>query len=155
MSGKMKQIYKEMKVAASVSDVWSAFTTPEGIKTFFSPDAKIELKLGGSYEIYFYPPENAGNRGSEGCNVLSFIPERMLSFTWNAPPEFPHVRKERTWVVLEFEDLKNNSVLVKLTHLGWKEGKEWNEVYNYFDRAWGVVLTRLRKRFEEGPTKWK
>jgi uncharacterized protein YndB with AHSA1/START domain len=154
MTEKMKQIYKEMKVAASVSDVWNAFTTSEGIKTFFAPDAKIELKLGGSYEIYFYPPEKRGSRGSEGCNVLSYIPKRMLSFTWNTPPEFPNVRKERTWVVLEFEDLKNNSVLVRLTHLGWKEGKEWDEVYNYFDRAWGIVVTRLRKRFEEGPTKW-
>ena len=154
MSGKMKKIYKEIQVSASISDVWNAFTTAEGIKTFFAPDAKIELWLGGTYEIYFNPPEDVGNRGSEGCSVLSFIPEKMLSFTWNAPPEFPNVRKERAWVVLEFEGLKDNTVLVRLTHLGWKEGKEWDEVYNYFDSAWGVVLNRLKKRFEEGPVKW-
>jgi len=149
-----KKICKEINVPASLSDVWNAFTTVEGIKTFFAPGGKIELKPGGCYEIYFYPPGHEGNRGSEGCVVLSFIPERMLSFTWNAPPEFPNVRKERTWVVLEFEDL-GNTVLVKLTHLGWKEGKEWNEVYAYFDRAWDVVLTRLKRRFEEGPIKWE
>jgi uncharacterized protein YndB with AHSA1/START domain len=149
-----KQIYKEIKVSASLNDVWNAFTTVEGVKTFFAPGGKIELELGGSYEIYFNPPENVGNRGSEGCNIHSFIPERMLSFTWSAPPEFPNVRRERTWVVLEFEDL-GNTILVKLTHLGWKEGKEWDEVYAYFDRAWDIVLTRLKKRFEEGPIKWE
>lgn len=101
------------------------------------------------------PPENKGKRGSEGCVVLSFIPERMLSFTWSAPPEFPSVRKERTWVILEFENLRDNIVLVKLTHLGWKEGKEWDEVYAYFDKAWDIVLTRLKKRFEQGPIKWE
>jgi uncharacterized protein YndB with AHSA1/START domain len=150
-----KKIYKEIKVSTSLSNVWNAFTTTEGIKTFFAPDGKIELKFGGRYEIYFNPPENVRNRGSEGCNILSFIPERMLSFTWSAPPEFPNVRKERTWVVLEFEDLKDSTVLVRLTHLGWKEGKEWDEVYNYFDGAWGVVLNRLKKRFQEGPIKWE
>ena len=150
-----KEIYKEIKIPASLSDIWNAFTTVEGIKTFFAPDGKIELGLFGCYEIYFYSPENKGKRGSEGCVVLSFIPERMLSFTWSAPPEFPNVRKERTWVVLEFENLRDNIVLVKLTHLGWKEGKEWDEVFTYFDKAWDIVLTRLKKRFEEGPIKWE
>ena len=150
-----KKIYKEIKVSASLGDIWNAFTTVEGIKTFFAPDGKIELKLFGCYEIYFYPPKNEGNRGSEGCVVLSFIPDRMLSFTWNAPPEFPNVRKEKTWVVLEFQDLGDNTVFAKLTHLGWKEGKGWDEVYAYFDKAWDVVLTRLKKRFENGPIKWE
>jgi uncharacterized protein YndB with AHSA1/START domain len=150
-----KKIYKEIKVSASLGDIWNAFTNVEGIKTFFAPDGKIELKLFGCYEIYFLPPENKGKRGSEGCVVLSFIPERMLSFTWNAPAEYPNVRKERTWVVLEFENSTDKMVLVKLTHLGWKEGKEWDEVFTYFDKAWDIVLPRLKKRFEEGPIKWE
>jgi len=150
-----KKIYKEIKVSGFLGDIWNAFTTVEGIKTFFAPDGKIELELFGCYEIYFLPEENEGKRGSEGCVVLSFIPERMLSFTWSAPPEFPNVRKERTWVVLEFENLGDNTVFVKLTHLGWREGREWDEVYAYFDKAWDIVLTRLKKRFEQGPIKWE
>ena len=29
-----------------------------------------------------------------------------------------------------------DNIKVVLTHLGWPEGDEWNNVYEYFDSAW-------------------
>ena len=48
-----KILRKEVVVPASLKEVWDAWTTTEGVKTFFSSEAKIELAIGGSYEIYF------------------------------------------------------------------------------------------------------
>ena len=66
----------------------------------------------------------------------------MLSFSWNAPPEYPTVRHDehKTWVVVEFHPVASNKTLVNLTHSGWLEGEDWDKVYAYFDKAWEVVL---------------
>jgi hypothetical protein len=43
---------------------------------------------------------------------------------------------------------------VTLTHVGWGEGGQWDQAYQYFDRAWGNVLANLKKSFVEGPKDW-
>ena len=45
--------------------------------------------------------------------------------------------------------------LVRLTHLGFGEGDEWDAVFAYFERAWGTVLRRLARRFVSGPIDWE
>jgi len=148
-------IRKAVIIPASVDDVWKAWTTKEGVVTFFAPKASVELAVGGDYEMYFTPRQPEGQRGSEGCKILSFVPGEMFSFTWNAPPSMPEVRKERTWVVLFFRYLEANKTQVNLLHLGWQMGKEWQEAFRYFDRAWEVVLGRLQYRFQKEPINWK
>ena len=152
----MKMIEKSATVPAPASEVWKAWTTPEGVATFFAPKARLELRLGGPFEMLFAPDMPAGAQGSEGCKVLSFLPGRMLSFNWNAPPKFPAVRNggEHTFVVVEIQSLGERKTQVTLTHLGWREGPEWDQVYAYFNRAWEVVLARLARRFENGPLDW-
>jgi len=42
-----KQISYQISVSAAVSDVWQAWPTEKGAKTFFAPDRKIKLKPSG------------------------------------------------------------------------------------------------------------
>lgn len=156
-----KILEKEIVVPASVSDVWTAWTTDEGVRTFFAPDSEIGLRIGGPYELYFDSNAPSGRKGSENCTILSFLPERMLSFSWNAPPEFPTVRElhgsNGTWVVIMLSPLERNGknfTLVEMTELGWGEGGEWEKSYDYFVEAWQTVLDRLSQRFTKGPIKW-
>ena len=145
-----KSIQKSVIVNCSLDATWWKWTTHEGLKTFFGENNNIELVPGGPYEIYFSMLAPKGQKGGEGCTVLSYIPKRMLSFTWNAPPSFPDIRKaeEYTWVVVEFEALSERQTLVKLTHLGWREGKDWDGVYKYFEASWDTVMGWLRKSCE-------
>jgi len=143
-----KYIYKEIVIATRISEVWKAWTEAEIITKYFAPEAKIEMRLGGMYEIYFLLNNPPGSRGGEGNQILSFVPQKMLSFSWNAPPQFPNVRKEKTWCVLFFEKLDLNSTKIKFYHLGWKDGEEWDQVYDYFHKAWDYVLGNLKKYFE-------
>jgi hypothetical protein len=87
--------------------------------------------------------------------ILAFEPRKMLSSTWNAAPELPDVRKQRTHVVIGFEQLPGDRTKLTLTHDGWGGGKEWDEAFAYFTRAWrDVVLPRLKYRFSVGPIDW-
>jgi uncharacterized protein YndB with AHSA1/START domain/uncharacterized protein YciI len=141
----------EVVVSAPRAEVWHALTTNEGVTTFFAPNASVELRLGGPYEIYFVPDSVEGHRGGEGCEVLSYVENEMLAVTWNAPPRFPEIRGKRTFVVFQLEDAGENKTRVKLTNGGYQEGEQWGEVYEYFNAAWPRVLANLKKRFETGP----
>ncbi len=147
-------IQKKVTVAAPVEDVWQAWTTPEGVLTFFAPKANVELAIGGRYEMLFNLDAPPGSQGGEGLKILSYLPQEMLSFDWNAPPKFPNVRQERSWVVVQFEAQPANTSRVKLTHLGWQAGTEWEQVFEYFTRTWDVVLERLEYSFSTGPLDW-
>jgi uncharacterized protein YndB with AHSA1/START domain len=150
-----RAILGDVVVEAPVADVWEAWTTEPGIRSFFAPDCHIEPRVDGLYEIFFDSSVAPGSRGSEGMRILAFEPGRMLAFTWNAPPHLPHVRNQRTSVVLRFFDLDGRRTRVTLRHGGWGEGDEWNQAFAYFERAWNdVVLPRLVHRFSVGPVDW-
>ncbi len=143
------------EIQASIGDVWQAWTTREGILSFFAPDCLVELNPGGAYEMYFNLDSDQCEKGGEGCRLLAIEEPHMLSFTWNAPPEFPNVRRQKTHVTIRFEQISIEKTLATLTHDGWGTGEEWQAVRAYFDRAWGqVVLPRLQKRFMDGPILW-
>ena len=46
-------IRKTAEIAAPRREVWRAFTTAEGATTFFAPEARIEARPGGAYELLF------------------------------------------------------------------------------------------------------
>jgi uncharacterized protein YndB with AHSA1/START domain len=149
-----KILHKEVIVSATIDQVWHAWTTSEGARTFFSESANIELRPGGPYEILFVMENPAGQRGSEDCRVLSFLPRKMLTFEWNAPPEFGPLRGQHTLMVILFSEYKSGEVTVSLYQHGWGRGEAWDKLYDYFDRAWGYVLKNLQQRFIDGPIDW-
>lgn len=149
-----KAIVKDVTIPASVSDVWRAWTTTDGLKSFFSPNARVELRPGGPIEVLFLSDRPYGLKGSEDCLILSYLPERMLSFEWNAPPDFGPLRDIRTIVVISFESISSGETRLIFEHRGWGTGDDWDRLFAYFDRAWGYVLTNLKERFEQGPIDW-
>jgi len=150
-----RAIHKEVVVAAPVAEVWTAWTTRDGIRTFFAPDANVEARSGGAFEIFFNPYGEPGMKGGDGMRVLGVDPQKMLSFTWNAPPSLPEARKQQSVVIVRFKPLDAQRTEVTLHHVGWGETGEWPKAFDYFDSAWGRVLANLQKRFESGPMDWE
>lgn len=151
----MRCIDKQTVVSGALADVWSAWTTSAGARTFFGPDANIRLELGGPYEIFFDLDEPPGSQGSEGMKVLSFLPDEMLSFEWNAPPSIPLARfGPRTFVVVQLEAAGPSRTRVRIRHLGWERLADPDPVVEYFERAWAFVLGWLEHRFAVGPVDW-
>ncbi len=151
-----KLIYAEVTIPAPVSEVWDVWTTEAGVKTFFAPECKIECEPMGAYEMYFDPEAEQGLRGGEGCRVLAVQPEKLLSFTWNAPPSLPDVRGQYTHVSVRLEAVNEDETQLTFIHGGWGEGGQWDQAFEYFTAAWKrVVLPRLIYRFEQGPVDWE
>jgi uncharacterized protein YndB with AHSA1/START domain len=149
-----RAIDKEVIIKASPEQAWASWTTREGIVAFFAPDARIEPRVGGAFQVYIDPGAAPGMKGADEMRYLALQPYKMLSFDWNAPPSLPEARAQRTVVILRFEPLGEGETRVRLHHVGWGDGGEWDKAYAYFDRAWGNVLGNLKKRYESGPVDW-
>ena len=145
------QKWLEMRVTvpAPVSEVWKAFSTPEGMVTWLAPEAKVELRSGGDWLVGF------ANAKPGGGTVLAFVPEEMISLSAMAPEKFPTVRSERTMATFFFTPKGERETEVRLVQIGWKEGAEWDAAYDYLSRGNAMLLNTLHKRFTDGPIDWK
>lgn len=130
------------------AEVWPRWASAEGLTSWLVDRARVELRIGGAYEPLFLLDAPEGAQGAEGCRVLCWLPERMIAFTWNAPPHLERTRRAHTWVVVELE-ARDGGTALRLTHCGWPErawgepGSQWPETFAYFEAAWGRVLDRL------------
>jgi uncharacterized protein YndB with AHSA1/START domain len=149
-----RAIVKTVTVKASADEVWQAWTTREGIRSFFAPDARIEARPGGPFEVYMNPYARPGLKGGDDMVVLAVQEKKMLSFTWNAPPHLAEARQQRTSVTVRLAPAADGATEVRLTHTGWGDGGQWDQAYAYFDKAWAGVLANLEKRFSTGPVDW-
>lgn len=134
-----------------VNKLYAYWTQKDKLKEFFGTDNHIELKPTGPYEIYFSMEEPAGQRGSEGCSVINFQENKLLQFSWNAPPSIPDVRNSGkfTQVTLHFEAKGDKSSQITLIHDGWNyEGESWEKTHKYFEEAWPYVLNQLKKAIQ-------
>jgi uncharacterized protein YndB with AHSA1/START domain len=136
-------------INAPVADVWKAWTTTDGIESFFAPKApKVEPWPGGAFELWFGVDLPEGSRGSENCKVHSVKPMEQLVFEWNAPPTIPTIRPLRTLVYLDFKPLSENRTELTLRNFGYGTGEEWDKAKAYFAKAWPAVMANLEKRFQ-------
>lgn len=141
----------EVVVATDPMTAWRLWSSSEGLAAWWIDRTRIELRPGGHFEIYFDAEAPAGQQGSEECRVLSHLPGRMLSFTWNAPPHLDRVRGRPTWVVVLFDAVAEGT-RVQVTQLGWPQSEwadepQWAENQAYFARAWSMVLGLFERHF--------
>lgn len=127
--------------------VWNQIATPEGVRRWMDVDSSINLAIGGAYELYFEEGRGRGNRGTEGTQILSYVPERMLSLSWNAPTGLNQVRGQRTWVTFLIEPTANGS-RVQIVHAGFGDTPGWNKAYAFYESGWPTVLGMLKRSLE-------
>jgi uncharacterized protein YndB with AHSA1/START domain len=152
---KEKIINLYVKINSPIDSVWSRWSSDKGVRKFFAPACDYEFKPQGKLGIYFAPHAPKGQRGAEDNLILAIEEKKMISFTWDAPPQFPEIRKQRTLVTLRFYPTSRDETLVTLSQTGWGQGEDWTTVRNYFVQAWaGFVLPNLKYSLEVKPVDW-
>jgi uncharacterized protein YndB with AHSA1/START domain len=142
-----KALIFEVTVPAPRAAVWQAFATSEGLSTWLTPGATVDLRKGGEWTARF----PGGKTG--GGTILSFVPEVEITIAALAPEQFATVRKERTTARFQFV-AQGQSTVVKLVQTGWKSGEEWDKAYDYLAEGNAQLLDALRLRFVNGPVRW-
>jgi len=142
-----KVLILEVTIPAPRAVVWQAFTTSEGLSTWLTPGAVVDLRPGGEWTAHF-PGGKIG-----GGTILSYVPEEEIVLSAMAPERFPTVRAERTRARFHFE-AKGESTVVQLVQTGWKSGEEWDKAYEYLVVGNAQLLATLHRRFVSGPIDW-
>ena len=72
-----------------------------------------------------------------------------------APEKFPEVRRIGTTATFDFQPEGDDKTRVTLTQTGWKDGKEWDDAYDYLAQGNAQLLAQLYRRFKTGPLAWQ
>lgn len=145
-------IIKEVTINAPLNLVWYAWTISERVSEWFAPEAVVDAKEGGNYELYFIPGNSTG-MNTKGCKVTKLINESELHFTWKAPDQFETLmnnENDLTTVNVSFKSINESSTKVIIKHTGFKDNKDWVEAINWHQMAWSGVLDSLKSALEKG-----
>ncbi len=142
-----KALVVEITIPAPRAAVWRAFATSEGLSTWLTPGAVVDLRPGGEWTAH-YPGGKTG-----GGNIISFVPEEELVLSAMAPEQFPTVRAQRTRARFQFQS-NGDSTILRLVQTGWKDGEEWDKAYEYLVAGNAQLLATLHRRFVNGPLDW-
>jgi uncharacterized protein YndB with AHSA1/START domain len=142
-----KALHFEVIVAGSLDEVWSAFTTADGLSAWLWRDVRVDARPGGEWLAMF--PQTTG-----GGTIVSLTPKRQIVISALAPDRFPIVRETRTQATFEFAPVSPSSTKVTLVQTGWKAGEEWDAAYDYLASGNAELLNQLYQRFATGPIDW-
>ncbi len=128
-------------VNCNLFDTWNKWTTPTGLCTFLGEDAVVELKLNGKFEIH----NSLLDINSSDGKILSYIPNEMLSFTWNPPSRFKHLKSKNTpiWVVVYFDAINDNMTRVSICQTGFHKSPTWLAYHKNATLTWKYILEQL------------
>lgn len=160
IAGDSRVLRHEVVIAASPAEVFAAFTTEDGWRSWATPFVKFtpaQLTADGEIESAYKLDATPGEDTNIRQRILAFIPNRMLAFrVVQAPKGFPHPKEIlRIFSVAEFEPLGQSRTRLRLSMIGYGAGARFDGLYAFFakDNPW--ALAQLVKRFETGPADWK
>lgn len=143
-------------VPAGPDKVWEALSTEAGWKTWASPTAYVDLKVGGTIETNYTAGKAKGDPSNIVNRIEAYVPGRMLAIRNIQAPKgfFSTDAFGQTATILELDPVAEGQTRVTLTNVGYGQGADFDSVYNHFEWGDAYTLAELAKRFETGPAKW-
>lgn len=137
-----RTIEKELFIAAEPERVYEALTTQAGLEAWFVTRAEIDPRPGGVFNVWFKTNHVPGE-------IVHLDPPRQMVFTWDDGPKYGV-----TTCVIEILPESNGSRL-RLTHTGFGDGENWDELYEGINNGWVSELDNLKNWVETGtPKTW-
>jgi len=133
-------IEQEYYYEASPQKVFAALTKPKKLVKWFLSDAKIKPKEGSSYTFTW-----KGGTSHTG-KVKKVVPDRTLVLTWPDRIRGKVYETEATFALRR----KGDGTILKVTHVGFKEGEDWVWLYGAIQSGWAYFLMNLKSVLNEG-----
>src|SRR5262249_3790155 len=102
------RVITEGVIDAGLAEVWTAFTTKEGLESWMAAHAEIDLKVGGTIRTHYDAKGKLGDDRTIENTILCFDPKRMLSIKVSRAPAgfpFPSAVKDM-WTVIYFDKIE-------------------------------------------------
>ena len=145
----------EIEIDASIDQVWDAFTTTAGLKSWAAPLADVDFKIGGKWRANYNPQGKLGDATTIENTILSYDPRRMLSIRPTRFPQgFPFVEAARqTWTVFYFSPVTKARTKVRLVGLGYTDNKQSQQLRAFFLQGNKLSLQKLAQALVQDEAK--
>jgi uncharacterized protein YndB with AHSA1/START domain len=141
----------EVDVNASVADIWQAFTTTEGLKSWVAPLADIDFKVGGKWRANYNKEGKLGDASTIENTILCYDPMRMISIKATGFPEgfeFEDAAKDM-WSVFYFIPVSDSKTTIRVVGLGYNDSEQSKKMRAYFETANKYSMDQLIAALEE------
>ena len=141
-----------VEIEASAGEVWDAFTTTEGVRSWVTPIAQVDFRMGGIWETSYKPDGRLGDPDNILNEYLAAVPERLLTMRIRrAPPAFEHRELlPALSTVIEIEPLGAGRVRVRESMTGFdRSDARYDQIYAFFDAGNAYSLAKLKEALEK------
>lgn len=148
----LRSMVHEVIVPAAPAEVWRMCATTEGVKRWMAPNARVDLRVGGKVQTNYDANAELDGPGTITHHILTFEPERLLAFRFDAPDTAPPAaqRGEECWWMIELDPVNDGAATrVRCTMHGFGEGPVWDETYRFFDAGNKWTIDQLAAQFDD------
>ncbi len=136
-------------VDASLDQVWTAWATSEGLRSWLAPHAEIDLRVGGLMRTNYSAQGQLGDAQTIENTILSLEPQRMISIKVSKAPDtfpFPNAIRQM-WSVIYFEAAGPSRTTVREVSLGFSADQESQRMRAFFNQGNATTLSQLQRHF--------
>jgi uncharacterized protein YndB with AHSA1/START domain len=127
-----------IRIQAPPERVYRALTTADGVRGWWTPDADLESRIGGTGQFRFYG----------GASVIAVMVDDLappVRVGWTTTASF-HPEWMGTTLAFDLQ-AEGGDTLLSFAHRGFEQA---DDRYAMFDTGWGVYLERLKQAVETG-----
>ncbi|MCA9131126.1 MAG: SRPBCC domain-containing protein [Planctomycetales bacterium] len=145
------RVVDEFEIEASVDEVWNAFTTTEGLKSWVAPLADIDFRVGGKWRANYNKDGKLGDATTIENTILCYDPKRMLSIKATGFPkgfEFVEAAKE-AWSIFYFTKVSESKTKITIVGLGYTDSEQSKKMRAFFKPANKYSMDQLKAALEK------
>ncbi len=127
----------EVEIDTSIDDVWAAFTTTAGLKSWIAPLADIDFRVGGKWRANYNKDGRLGDATTIENTILCYDPKRMISLKATGFPDgFPFKEAAKdTWSIFYFTPVTETRTKITVVGLGYNDTEQSKKMRSFFETA--------------------
>jgi len=136
----------EVEIDAGIDDIWHAFTTTEGLKSWVAPLADVDLKVGGKWRANYKKNGKLGDASTIENTILCYDPKRMISLKATGFPagfKFKDAAKD-TWSIFYFTPVSESKTKITVVGLGYTDTDQSKKMRSFFETANKYSMDQLK-----------
>lgn len=147
----------EIEIDASVEDLWAAFTTSEGLRSWVAPLADVDFRVGGKWRANYNKDGKLGDDSTIENTILCYDPKRMISLKATGfPKDFAFAEAAReTWSVFYFTAVSDTKTKITVVGLGYNDTEQSKKMRSFFATANKYSMDQLRAAMAKEKTPLK
>lgn len=142
---------QEVSFAASIEDVWRAYTTAEGWTAWASPKAEIDLRVGGTIRTAY--EGEIGGSNTNTLHIVNYVPNKLLTLRADVSSNWPEIMQEdseKLSNVVLFDEIADGVTRIQSFGIGYTDAPEYDQLMSFFIKANESLYQNLRDYLETG-----